>query len=312
MGIVYRACQLSLNRMVAIKVMINPATAHPTEVERFHLEAHAAARLQHPHVVGVHEVGEDQGVHFFSMDFVQGTNLANLVRSGPLTAERAASYVKIIADAIHYAHGRGIVHRDLKPANVLIDQFDQPRITDFGLAKLLQGDASKTQAGQILGSPHYMSPEQEEGRGEEVSVQSDVYALGAILYHLLCGYPPFGDQRERKADSPSARPTPPRRLNPRVPRKLETICLTCLAKDPQHRYASAGELAAKLACFLHSDRNAIWSRPWSWCENYSNTLNSRLALRSLRQRFKARFSRIFIFMGGWEEPSFSKSPKLSQ
>src|SRR5262245_25637782 len=158
MGIVYRARQISLNRSVALKMILSGPFASDASVGRFRAEAEAAATLQHPNIVAIHEVGEHEGLHYFTMDFVSGRNLADLVRDGPLLHKRAATYLKTIAEAIHHAHRQGILHRDLKPSNILIDEFDQPHITDFGLAKRLTGDADLTLSGQVLGSPNFMPP----------------------------------------------------------------------------------------------------------------------------------------------------------
>jgi len=190
MGVVYKARQVSLDRLVALKMMLSGQFAKPEFVQRFRAEAQAIAHLQHPNIVAIHEVGEHEGLPYFSMDFVEGRTLAELVREGPLPAQRAAAYLKAIAEAVHYAHQHGILHRDLKPSNVLIDASDQPRITDFGLAKKLTSDfglrtSDLTLAGQVLGSPNYLSPEQAAGRQAEVGPASDVYALGAMLYHLV-------------------------------------------------------------------------------------------------------------------------------
>jgi eukaryotic-like serine/threonine-protein kinase len=191
MGVVYKARQLSLNRTVALKMVLAGEWATPEARLRLRAEAEAAANLQHPNIVAIHEVGEHEGQQYFSMDFVDGKNLAELVRGNPLSAERAASYVKTIAETIHFAHQRGILHRDLKPQNVLIDADDRPRITDFGLAKRVETDSGLTRTGDVLGSPSYMSPEQASSRLEEVGPQSDVYSLGAVLYELLAARPPF-------------------------------------------------------------------------------------------------------------------------
>jgi prepilin-type N-terminal cleavage/methylation domain-containing protein/prepilin-type processing-associated H-X9-DG protein len=191
MGVVYRARQRSLNRLVALKMMLSGQFAKPEFVQRFRAEAQTIAHLQHPNIVAIHEVGEHEGQPYFSMDYVEGRTLAELVREGPLPAKRAAAYLKAIAEAVHHAHQHGILHRDLKPSNVLIDASDQPRITDFGLAKWLAGDSELTMAGQVLGSPNYLPPEQAAGRQAEVGPASDVYALGAMLYHLVTGRPPF-------------------------------------------------------------------------------------------------------------------------
>ena len=272
MGVVYRARQVSLNRTVAVKTILAGQLASAADVERFRAEAQAAASLQHPNIVAIHEVGEQDGQQYFSMDYIQGRNLAEVVREGPLTARRAAGYLKLIAEAIHYAHQRGILHRDLKPSNVLLDLFDQPRVTDFGLAKQMKADSELTRSGQVLGSPNFMPPEQAASKHGQLGPQSDVYSLGAILYHLLAGRPPFLAetlaetlQQVRESD-----PIPPRLLNPAVPRDLETICQKCLEKEPRRRYATANELAEELGRFLSDE--PILARPvgqaeklWRWC-----------------------------------------------
>lgn len=271
MGIVYRARQVSLNRIVAVKVLISGLLASPSFVQRFRAEAAAAASLQHPNIVAIHEVGFREGQHFFAMDYVSGSSLADLTRDGPLAARRAAGYVKTIAEAIQYAHGRGILHRDLKPANVLIDENDQPRVTDFGLAKDLHKQTDLTLSGQVLGSPSYMSPEQAEARRGKVGVRSDVYSLGAILYHLLTARAPFlGDTIAKTLHQvQNDEPVSPRLLNGAVPQDLATICLKCLEKEPDKRYATAGALEEDLGRFL--DRKPILARPisrpeklWRW------------------------------------------------
>jgi eukaryotic-like serine/threonine-protein kinase len=272
MGVVYRARQVSLNRIVAVKVLLSGLLSSPEFIKRFRAEAAAAASLQHPNIVAIHEVGFREGQHFFAMDFVLGSSLAELTREGPLPGRRAAGYVKTIAEAIHYAHGHGILHRDLKPANVLIDENDQPRVTDFGLAKDLHKQTDLTLSGEVLGSPSYMSPEQAEARRGKVGVRSDVYSLGAILYHLLTARAPFmGDTIAKTLHQvQNDEPVSPRLLNGAVPRDLETICLKCLEKEPDRRYATAQELAEELGRFL--ERKPILARPvsrpeklWRWC-----------------------------------------------
>lgn len=261
MGVVYKARQRALNRTVAVKMLRSGLLAGDSEVKRFRSEARAAAKLQHPNVVAIHEVGEHEGRLFFTMDYIQGQNLAEVVQGAPLSAGRAARYVKTIAEAVHYAHQQGILHRDLKPANILLDGTDQPRITDFGLAKQVESDVALTLSGAVLGTPSYMPPEQATGHGKEIGPACDVYSLGAILYDLLTGRPPF------RADTPldtllqvvESAPAPPRLLNPKVPRDLETICLKCLAKDPGQRYHTAQELAEDLGRALN--REPILARP---------------------------------------------------
>jgi tRNA A-37 threonylcarbamoyl transferase component Bud32 len=256
MGVVYKARQLSLNRTVALKMILAGEWATPEARLRLRAEAEAAANLQHPNIVAIHEVGEHEGQQYFSMDFVAGKNLAELVRGNPLSAEQAASYVKTIAEAIHFAHQRGILHRDLKPQNVLIDADDRPRITDFGLAKRVETNSGLTRTGDVLGSPSYMSPEQASSRLEEVGPQSDVYSLGAVLYELLAGRPPFrgATALETLCQVIEGPPVPPRKLNPAVPQDLETICLKCLEKLPANRFSSARELADELGRFLRGER----------------------------------------------------------
>ncbi|MCI0538664.1 MAG: serine/threonine protein kinase [Verrucomicrobiales bacterium] len=262
MGVVYKARQLSLNRIVAVKLILAGQFAGKQVAQRFRGEAAAAAVLQHPNIVAVHDIGVQDGQHFFSMDYVQGQNLAQLVGNRPLAPAKAAHYVKLIAEAIHYAHGQGILHRDLKPSNVLIDAVtDQPRMTDFGIAKRLANSELGTQnseltlTGHVLGSPNFMPPEQAGGGRGKVGRQSDVYALGGILYHLLTARAPF------QADSLEAivtqvlhsQPVAPLLLNPSVPLDLETVCLKCLEKEPSRRYPTAEALADELGRFLRGE-----------------------------------------------------------
>jgi serine/threonine-protein kinase len=248
MGVVYQARQVGLNRLVALKMVLAGVHAGPEDLARFRLEAEAVAKLQHSNIVQIYEVGEADGRPYLSLEFVGGGSLTQKINGTPLPVRRAAQLVETLARAMHAAHQRGIVHRDLKPANILLTDEGTPKITDFGLAKRLDVETGHTRSGAILGTPSYMAPEQAGGRGKEVGPASDVYALGAILYELLTGRPPF------KAETPldtvmqvmEREPAPPRLLNAAVDRDLEAICLKCLEKDQRHRYESALALAEDL------------------------------------------------------------------
>ena len=255
MGIVYRARQRELGRVVALKMILAGRLANEEDVQRFRLEAEAAAKLSHPHIVAVHDVGEQDGQHYFSMEFIEGTSLSQQLAKGPMPSRQAAAYVRKIAQAMHYAHQQGILHRDLKPSNILIDCFDEPHVTDFGLAKRLDGDSGQTRTGAVLGTPSYMAPEQAQGRGRDIGPATDIYGLGAVLYELLTGRPPF------RAETPLDTllqvthndPVPPRLLNSKVDADLQTICLKCLEKEPHLRYPSAAALADALQRYLDGD-----------------------------------------------------------
>ncbi len=273
MGVVWKARQASLNRSVALKMILAGRFAGEADVRRFHTEAEAAANLQHPNIVAIHEIGQYEGQHYFSMDYIEGKSLAELVMDGPMPAAQAAALVKRIAEAVHYAHQRGTLHRDLKPSNVLIDAEGQPRITDFGLAKQLSRDTGLTQTGAVLGTPAYMPPEQASGRNEQVGPASDVYSIGAMLYHLLTGHAPFVGETPtatlRKAMEEE--PVAPSKLNPQTPPDLETICLKCLEKRPDRRYHSARELGEELGRFLSHEPilarpASAWRKAWSWAQ----------------------------------------------
>ena len=275
MGVVYRARQINLNRIVALKVMLHGPFSSPEFVRRFRKEAEIVARLRHPHIVTIYEIGEHDGRHFISLEFVAGRNFSELARERPLSARRAAAYLKTVAEAVEHAHQRGVLHRDLKPSNILLDIFDQPRVTDFGLAKIIHQDAEITVTGQILGSPNYMPPEQACGTLSGGTVTADVYSLGAILYELITGRPPFQGETIQAVllQVGSAEPVSPRRLNPDTPADLETICLKCLQKEPARRYGSAQELADDVGRFL--DGQPIQARPvsplkrsWLWCRRH--------------------------------------------
>jgi WD40 repeat protein/tRNA A-37 threonylcarbamoyl transferase component Bud32 len=258
MGVVYKARQIKLNRIVALKMILAGAHAGPQELARFRTEAEAVARLQHPHFVQIYEVGEQDGRPYFSLEFLDGGSLAQQIAGTPQPPRGAAELVEILARAVQEAHGRGIVHRDLTPGNVLLTSNGMPKITDFGLAKRLDSEPGaaalpgRTQSGAILGTPSYMAPEQAAGNIKAIGPATDVYALGAILYELLTGRPPFRGETtlDTLQQVLTTEPVPPTRLQPKVPRDLETVCLKCLQKPPRKRYASALELADDLHRFL--------------------------------------------------------------
>ena len=279
MGVVYKARQVSLNRIVAVKMILAGQLASAADVQRFRTEAEAAANLQHPNIVGIYEVGERDGQQYFSMNYVEGRNLAEAIRTTPVSARQAAAIVKTLATAIQYAHQRGILHRDLKPQNVIMDAEGQPHITDFGLAKRMELDGGLTQSGAVLGSPNYMSPEQAAGRQDLLGPASDVYSLGAILYELLTGRAPF------RGETPIAtlekvrleEPIAPTKVNAKTPADLETLCLKCLEKQPERRFASARLLAEDLERFLNHE--PILTRPatrtrktWNWFQRHPWTV----------------------------------------
>jgi WD40 repeat protein/tetratricopeptide (TPR) repeat protein/predicted Ser/Thr protein kinase len=252
MGVVYKAIQVRLKRLVALKVMRGGGHADREDVERFRSEAEAVARMQHPNIVQIFEVGEHAGCPFFSMEFVDGGNLAGKVADNTVPPPEAARLVETLARAMHSMHRRGIIHRDMKPANVLLTADGVPKICDFGLAKRLDEVKGQTQTGAIVGTPSYMAPEQALGNPQGVGPLTDVYALGAILYEMLTGRPPFKGATvlETLAQVGVQDPVPPARLNLQVPRDLDTICLKCLEKSPARRYADAQALADDLGRFL--------------------------------------------------------------
>jgi TRAP transporter TAXI family solute receptor len=253
MGVVYLANQIALNRRVAIKMIRSGALASDEEVERFYSEARSVAKLTHPNIVTIYHCGESNGHHYFSMDYIPGTDLAKKLALGPLEVKQAVGYVRDVARAIHYAHQHGVVHRDLKPANVLIDEFDHVVITDFGLAKQIGAEQGLTATGAALGTPSYMSPEQALGKSEAQGVATDVYAMGAILFALLTGKPPFqADTVMQTMMHVMHRPAPNiRQLQAHIHADIETIVGKCLEKQPPLRYPSASALADDLERFLN-------------------------------------------------------------
>ncbi|MBS0266817.1 MAG: serine/threonine protein kinase [Planctomycetes bacterium] len=284
MGVVFKARQRDLNRVVAIKMILSNQFAIESEVNRFYREARAAGSLRHPNIVAIHEIGEIDGQHYFAMDFIAGKSLAELTRSGPLDADHAARLLLSVARAVQFLHDHGIVHRDLKPSNILMDGGGTPYVTDFGLAKIFDEIGEATETGTTLGTPGYMSPEQAAGRVSEVTARSDVYGLGAVLYEMLTGRAPF------REDSPhltilqvlESEPTLPDKLNPRIPAEIQRICLKCLEKDPQQRYSQAADVAAELERYLRREPLEVrpagaWHQFVRWVRRETG-LASRLAI----------------------------------
>jgi tetratricopeptide (TPR) repeat protein len=294
MGVVYKARQTGLNRVVALKMILGGAHGGKDMIDRFRAEAEAVARLQHPNIIQIYEISEHDGRPYFSLEFADGGSLDKRLNGAPQSPRDAAQLVETLAHAMQAAHDRGIVHRDLKPANVLLQiaecrlqnektrevnsaignlQSALPKITDFGLAKYLDADSSQTKSGVIMGTPSYMAPEQAEGKVHAIGPAADVYALGAMLYELLTGRPPFraATPLDTVLQVVSEEPIPPLRLQSTVPRDLDTICLKCLEKDPRKRFASAADLAADLRRFLDGDAilarpTPFWERQWKWAK----------------------------------------------
>jgi TolB-like protein/Flp pilus assembly protein TadD/predicted Ser/Thr protein kinase len=270
-GVVFRARQKSLNRIVALKVISLGQWASKAHLKRFRREAEAAASLDHPSIVPIYEVGEREGQCYFSMKFVEGGQLDEVARREPMPIRHAVELIMKVARTVHYAHEHGILHRDIKPGNILLDQKDEPHLTDFGLARLVESESSVTQTLDVLGTPSYMAPEQAVGNNAAVSNATDVYGLGAVLYQLLTGHPPFagGTTYETIKLLEETEPRPPRSLNPKIDRDLSTICLKCLEKDPTRRYSSAVALAEDLERWLKHEpiqarHTGIFARGKKW------------------------------------------------
>src|SRR6184192_812990 len=272
-GVVFRARQKSLNRTVALKVISLGQWASKAHLKRFRREAEAAASLDHPSIVPIHEVGERDGSCYFSMKFVEGGQLDEVSRRRPISIRHAAELIAKVARTVHYAHEHGILHRDIKPGNILLDDKGEPHLTDFGLARLVETESTMTRTLEVLGTPSYMAPEQAAGNNAAVSSVTDVYGLGAVLYQLLTDHPPFagGTTYETIKLLLDTEPRQPRLLNPKIDRDLSTICLKCLDKDPQRRYPSALALAEDLECWLKHEpiqarRTGIFARGKKWVQ----------------------------------------------
>src|SRR5213592_239741 len=272
-GVVYRARQKSLNRTVALKVIRLGQWATQAHLKRFRREAEAAANLDHPCIVPIYEVGEREGSCYFSMKFIDGGQLDEVAKRTPISIRNAAELIAKLARTVHYAHEHGILHRDIKPGNILLDAKGEPHLTDFGLARLLETKSTVTHTMDVLGTPSYMAPEQASGRNEQLTSATDVYGLGAVLYQLLTGHPPFagGTTYETVRMVLETQPRQPRLCNPKVDSDLETICLKCLEKEPAKRYASAESLAEDIERFLRNEpirsrRSSRFEHAWRWCK----------------------------------------------
>src|SRR5439155_17779800 len=287
-GVVYRARQKSLNRIVALKVI--GVGQWPTEahLRRFRIEAEAAASLNHPSIVTIHEIGERDGCCYFSMNLVDGGQLDELVRREPIPIRRAAGLIAKLARTVHYAHEHGILHRDIKPGNVLLDAEGEPHLTDFGLARLVETESTVTRTSDVLGTPSYMAPEQASGSNTVITSAIDIYGLGAVFYHLLTGQPPFVGRTtyETVRLVLETNPRQPRVFNPKVDRDLSTICLKCLEKDPQRRYSSALALAEDLERWLRREpiqarRTGLFAHGKKWLQRNPTTAYLVVSLAAL-------------------------------
>jgi serine/threonine-protein kinase len=280
MGVVYKARQKTLDRTVAVKMILATHLASPEHTRRFQVEAWAAARLRHANITQIHDVGQHHGQHYFTMEYIEGESLAQRIARQRLSFDEIVRLVSIVAQAVDHLHTHGVVHRDLKPSNILLDGDDQPYVTDFGLAKVFVPGSEATATGVIAGTPSYMAPEQASGRSSEVGPAADIYSLGAILYELLTGEPPFRQESplDTLLDILGREPRWPRQLNPRVPHGLELICLKCLAKSPADRYRSAAALADDLERFAR--REPLSVRPPNLVERLIEGARRRPALAS--------------------------------
>src|SRR5436189_4716116 len=270
-GVVFRARQKSLNRTVALKVISLGQWASKAHLKRFRREAEAAASLDHPSIVPIYEVGEREGACYFSMKFVEGGQLDEVVKRAPMSIRQAAELIAKVARTVHYAHEHGILHRDIKPGNILLDAKGEPLLTDFGLARLVEAESTITRTREALGTPSYMAPEQAAGEQRKLSNATDVYGLGAVLYQLLTDHPPFagGTTYETIKLVLDTEPRQPRLLNPKIDRDLSTICLKCLEKDPKRRYPSALALAEDLERWLKHEpirarHTGVFARGTKW------------------------------------------------
>jgi len=277
-GVVYRAHQKSLNRTVALKMISLGPWATEAHLKRFRREAEAAASLEHPGIVPIYEVGERDGSCYFSMRFVEGGQLDQVIKREPMSIRQAAELISKVARTVHYTHEHGILHRDIKPGNILLDAKGEPLLTDFGLARLTEAESTVTRTKEVMGTPSYMAPEQAVGNNAAVSSATDVYGLGAVLYQLLTGHPPFagGTTYETIKLVLDTEPRQPRALNPKVDRDLSTICLKCLEKDPKRRYSSALGLAEDLERWLKHEpiqarHTGIFTRGRKWVRRNPST-----------------------------------------
>jgi len=277
-GVVFRARQKSLNRTVALKVIGLGEWATKAHLKRFRLEAEAAASLDHPGIVPIHEVGERDGSCYFSMKLVEGGQLDEVVRHEQMSIRRAVELIAKVSRTVHYAHEHGILHRDIKPGNILLDKTGEPHLTDFGLARLVESESTVTRTLEVLGTPSYMAPEQAVGNNAQLTSATDVYGLGAVLYQLLTGHPPFtgGTTYETIKLLLDTEARQPRLLNPKIDRDLSTICLKCLEKDPQRRYSSSLALAEDLEHWLKHEpirarRTGIVTRGSKWVRRNPTT-----------------------------------------